>query len=122
MKYQVRATSLYVYTAVVDSDDFPEVFTEEGAYDDESFTDVCTEVFPYGIVEDDADWEFTDLVEISENEYKRLKHREDIRQEDHYRKQRRLVELQYSELKNTICDTHRDMENESEWLKEKDNA
>ena len=97
MKYQVRATSLFVYTAVVDSEDFPELFTEEGAYDESRFSEVCTGVFPYGIVEDDADWEFTDLMEIGENEYKRLKHREDIRQEDYYRKQKRLVELQYKE-------------------------
>ena len=37
MKYQVRATSLYVYTAVVDSDDFPEVFSDEGAYVESQF-------------------------------------------------------------------------------------
>ena len=50
MKYQVRATSLYVYTAVVDSDDFPELFTEEGAYDESRFRDVCTEVFPLSLI------------------------------------------------------------------------
>ena len=92
MKYQVRATSLYVYTAVVDSDDFPEVFTEEGAYDESHFTDVCHEVFPYGIVEDDADWEFTDLDPLSDSEYKSLKHREDVRQKDYERKQKEYKE------------------------------
>ena len=100
MKYQVRATSLYVYTAVVDSDDFPELFTEEGAYDESRFSDVCTQVFPYGIVEDHADWEFTDLMEISEDEYKLLKHREDVKQEDYEQKHKRLVELQYKEMRN----------------------
>ena len=105
MKYQVRATSLYVYTAVVDSDDFPEVFTEEGAYDESHFKDVCHEVFPYGIVEDDADWEFTDLMEISEDEYRRLKHREDVRQENQARKHRRLVELHHKEYQGLNNDT-----------------
>jgi hypothetical protein len=97
MKYLVRATSLYVYTAVMDSDEFPEVFTEEGAYDESKFNEVCTEVFPYGIVEDHADWEFTDLMEIGENEYERLKHKKEVEQEDYYRKQRRLTELQHKE-------------------------
>ena len=57
MKYQVRATSLHVYTAVIDSEEFPQVFTDEGTYDDSRWQDVCLEVFPYGIQEDDADWE-----------------------------------------------------------------
>ena len=52
------------------------------------------------LVEDDADWEFTDLMEISEDEYRRLKHREDVRQENHERKHKRLVELQYREMSN----------------------
>ena len=97
MKYQVRATSLYVYTAVVDSDDFPELFTEEGAYDESRFQQVCSEVFPYGIKEVFADWEFTDLMEISEDEYRKLRHKEDVAAENYLREHKRLVDIQYKE-------------------------
>ena len=51
MKYQVRATSLYVYTAVVDSDDFPEVVTDvaNGDYTAESLNADIRSYSNYGV-------------------------------------------------------------------------
>ena len=98
MKYQVRATSLYVYYAVIDSEDFPEVFDDDGGIGNKNWRDVCQDVFPYGIQEEYADWEFTDLDPLSDREYKSLKHREEVRSEEFFRKQKNSIELQYEEF------------------------
>ena len=80
--YRIRATSLSVYYAHINSDDHPDVFDEEGKPLETNLIDnykgeykiipdfdLYNETFPYGIEPVSSDWEFTDYEEISKQEY-----------------------------------------------------
>jgi|TARA_R110000824_G_scaffold156873_6_gene330110 hypothetical protein len=79
--YRIRATSLSVYYAHINSDNYPDVFDEEGKPLETNLIDdykgeykiipdfdLYHATFPYGIEPVEEDWEFTDYDEISREE------------------------------------------------------
>ena len=80
--YRIRATSLSVYYAHINSEDNPDVFDKEGKPLETNLIDnykgeykiipdfdLYHATFPYGTEPVSSDWEFTDYEEISKQEY-----------------------------------------------------
>ena len=80
--YRIRATSMATYYSYIDSEQFPDIFDEEGnpkgypMYMDGSIEKVqCTDfdlidkTWDYGVDSVHEDWDFTDYEVISESEY-----------------------------------------------------
>ena len=79
-KYRIRATSLSVYYSDVDSDDYPDLFDEEGNPKTPYYLqgdgllqvignpddDLFDRTFNYGVEPDSEDWVWTDFTKVKE--------------------------------------------------------
>tara|TARA_B100000959_G_C14689421_1_gene504048 strand:+ start:272 stop:592 length:321 start_codon:yes stop_codon:yes gene_type:complete len=80
--YRIRATSMATYYSYIDSDNYPDVFDEEGnpkgyqMYMDGSIEkiqdsdfDLFDRTWDYGVDSVNEDWEFTDYEVINKEQY-----------------------------------------------------